>query len=167
MSTILEFLCKQTLLAQARYEDSANRSRSTAPKFAVDQLVWLNAKNIKTLRPRKKLDWKNLGLFPIAEVLGLYTYRLRLPDSLTIHNVFNVDQLYLAANDPLPSQVLEPPPPVLVENTPEYEVAEVLDCRQRGRSFQYLVRWTGYDDPTLESARTIFEDVPELVHNFH
>jgi hypothetical protein len=167
MSAILEFLREQTLLAQARYEDSANRSRSTAPKFEVDQLVWLNAKNIKTLRPRKKLDWKNLGPFPIAEALGPYTYRLRLPPSLTIHDVFNVDQLYLAANNPLPGQVVEPPPPVLVEQTPEYEVTEVLDCRRKGRGFQYLVRWTGYDDPTFESARVIFEDVPELVHNFH
>jgi hypothetical protein len=167
MSMILEFLREQTILAQARYEDTANRSRSTAPRFDIGQLVWLNAKNLKTLRPKKKLDWKNLGPFPIAEVLGPYTYRLDLPDSLTIHDVFNVDQLYLAANDPLPGQVLEPPPPVLVENTPEYEVTEVLDCRRKGRGFQYLVRWTGYDDPTLESARTIYEDVPELVHNFH
>jgi hypothetical protein len=167
MSTILEFLREQTLLAQARYEDSANRSRSTAPKFEVNQLVWLNAKNIKTLRPRKKLDWKNLGPFPIAEVLGPYTYRLDLPPSLTIHDVFNVDQLYLADDNPLPGQIVEPPPPVLVEQTPEYEVTEVLDCRRKGRGFQYLVRWTGYDDPTFESARIIFEDVPELVHNFH
>lgn len=167
MSIILKFLREQTLLAQARYEDSANRYRSTAPRFDKGQLVWLNAKNLKTLRPKKKLDWKNLGPFPIAEVLGPYTYRLDLPDSLTIHDVFNVDQLYLAANDPLPGQVLEPPPPVLVENTPEYEVTEVLDCRRKGRGFQYLVRWTGYDDPTLETARTIYEDVPELVHNFH
>jgi hypothetical protein len=105
MATILEFLREQTLLAQACYEDSANRTRSTAPKFEVNQLVWLNAKNIKTLRPRKKLDWKNLGPFPIAEVLGLYTYRLNLPSSLTIHDVFNVNQLYLADDNPLPSQV--------------------------------------------------------------
>jgi hypothetical protein len=167
MATILEFLREQTLLAQARYEDSANRSRSTAPKFEVNQLVWLNAKNIKTLRPRKKLDWKNLGPFPIAEVLGPYTYRLDLPSSLTIHNVFNVDQLYLADDNPLPGQVIEPPPPVLVEQTPEYEVSQVLDCRRKGRGFQYLVQWTGYDEPTFESARVIFEDVPELVHNFH
>lgn len=100
----------------------------------------MNAKNLKTLRPKKKLDWKNLGPFPIAEVLRPYTYRLDLLDSLTIYDVFNVDQLYLAANDPLPRQVLEPLPPVLVKNTPEYEVAEVLDCRRRGRGFQYLVR---------------------------
>ena len=91
MSMILEFLREQTILAQARYEDTANRSRSTAPRFDIGQLVWLNAKNLKTLRPKKKLDWKNLGLFPIAEVLGPYTYRLDLPDSLTIHDMFNVN----------------------------------------------------------------------------
>jgi hypothetical protein len=102
MSTILKFLHEQTLLAQACYEDSANRSRSIALKFEVNQLVWLNAKNIRTLRPRKKLDWKNLGPFSIAEVLGLYTYRLDLPSSLTIYDVFNVDQLYLADDNPLP-----------------------------------------------------------------
>jgi hypothetical protein len=56
MSTILEFLREQTLLVQARYEDSTNRSRSIAPKFEVNQLVWLNIKNIRTLRLRKKLD---------------------------------------------------------------------------------------------------------------
>jgi hypothetical protein len=167
MAMILEFLREQTLLAQARYEDTANRTRSTAPRFDKGQLVWLNAKNLKTLRPKKKLDWKNLGPFPIAEVLGPYTYRLELPASLTIHDVFNVDQLFLATNNPLPGQVLDPPPPVLVEQTPEYEVAEILDCRRKGRGFQYLVRWTGYDDPTFELARTIYKDVPELAHNFH
>jgi hypothetical protein len=75
--------------------------------------------------------------------------------------------LYLADDNPLPGQVQEPPPPILVEQIPEYEVAEVLDCRRQGRGFQYLIRWTGYDDPTFESARVIYEDVPELVHNFY
>jgi hypothetical protein len=43
----------------------------------------------------------------------------------------------------------------------------VLDCRRRGKGYQYLVRWTGYDDPTFEPARTIYEDVPQLVRDFH
>jgi hypothetical protein len=39
MATILKFLREQILLVQACYEDSANRTRSTAPKFEVNQLV--------------------------------------------------------------------------------------------------------------------------------
>ena len=65
-------------------------------------MVWLSAKNLKTLCPCKKLDWKNIGLFRIAKVLGLYMYKLDLPESMPIHPVFNVDQLYLANNKPLP-----------------------------------------------------------------
>jgi hypothetical protein len=44
---------------------------------------------------------------------------------MPIHPVFNVNQLYLANNNPLPEQVQEPPPPVFIDGTPEYEVAEV------------------------------------------
>jgi hypothetical protein len=167
ISAIQDHLREQTTLAQARYEEAANRSRATAPKYTVDQMVWLSAKNLKTLRPRKKLDWKNIGPFRITEVLGPYTYKLDLPESLSIHPVFNVDQLYLANDNPLPGQVQEPPPPVFVDGTPEHEVAEIQDCRRRGKGYQYLVRWTGYDDPTLEPARTIYEDVPQLVRDFH
>jgi hypothetical protein len=49
---------------------------------------------------------------------------------------------------------------VFIDGSPEYDAAEVLDCRRRSKGYQYLVRWTGYDDPTFEPARTIYEDVP-------
>jgi hypothetical protein len=101
----------------------------------VFSLVWLSAKNLKTLRPRKKLDWKNLGPFRISEVLGPYTYKLDLPESMLIHPVFNVDQLYLANDNPLPGQAQEPPPPVFIDGTPEHEVVGVLDSRRLGRRY--------------------------------
>lgn len=167
MSAILHCLREQTVLAQARYEEVWNRSRATAPSFSVDQEVWLSGKNLKTLRPRKKLDWKNVGPFQIIEMLGPYMYRLDLPDSMPIHPVFNVDQLHLAAEDPLPGQLQEPPPTVFIDACPTHEVAEVQDYRVKGKGYRYLVRWTGYDDPTLEPARMIYGDVPQLVHDFH
>jgi hypothetical protein len=68
-------------------------------------MVWLSTKNLKTLRPRKKLDWKNISPFRITEVLGPYTYKLDLLESMPIHPIFNVDQLYLANDNLLPGQV--------------------------------------------------------------
>jgi hypothetical protein len=56
ISAIQDHLREQTTLAQARYEEAANRSRATTPRYDVDQMVWLSAKNLKTLCPRKKLD---------------------------------------------------------------------------------------------------------------
>lgn len=98
-------------------------------------MVWLSAKNLKTLYSRKKLDWKNIGLFRISEVLGLYTYKLDLPKSILIHSMFNVDQLYLANDNPLPRQVQELPPPMFIDRTPEYEVTEVLDYYYCGKGY--------------------------------
>jgi hypothetical protein len=56
MSAIQDHLREQTTLAQACYEEAVNRSCATAPRYDVDQMVWLSTKNLKTLRPRKKLD---------------------------------------------------------------------------------------------------------------
>jgi hypothetical protein len=54
---------------------------------------------------------------------------------MPIHPVFNVDQLYLANDNPLPRQVQEPPPPVFIDGSPEYDTAEVLDCRRRSKGY--------------------------------
>ncbi|KAG6977862.1 Transposon Ty3-I Gag-Pol polyprotein [Fusarium oxysporum f. sp. conglutinans] len=55
-------LPRETLnTAQARYEDQANRHRRPARRYQEGDHVWLDARNIKTLRPQKKLDWKNIG----------------------------------------------------------------------------------------------------------
>jgi hypothetical protein len=54
---------------------------------------------------------------------------------MLIHPVFNVDQLYLANDNPLPGQAQEPPPPVFIDGTPEHEVVGVLDSRRLGRRY--------------------------------
>ncbi|KAI7171723.1 hypothetical protein KC316_g10666 [Hortaea werneckii] len=51
MQLILEHLKAETALTQSRYEDRKNRRRQAATKFSVGQEVWLDARNLKTLRP--------------------------------------------------------------------------------------------------------------------
>jgi hypothetical protein len=68
-------------------------------------------------------------------------YKLNLPESMPIHPVFNVDQLYLANNDLLPGQVQEPPLPVFIDRTPEHKVAEVIDCCCYGIPIPRLLDW--------------------------
>lgn len=173
MSNITAHLQEAMLLSQGRYEENANKKRTTAPKYRVGQEVWLDARNIRTLRPIKKLDWKNLGPFKITEVVGPFTYRLDLPASIRIHPVFNAYLLHPVSNDALPHQVQIPPPPVEVDGVEEWEVEEIVDSitDRRGRGGQprvkYVVKWKGYDTPTREAADSIWEDVPDLVRNFH
>ena len=48
---ITDFLRTEMTSAQARYEEQANRTRRPARRFREGQLVWLNARNIRTLHP--------------------------------------------------------------------------------------------------------------------
>ncbi|CAJ2512148.1 Uu.00g051630.m01.CDS01 [Anthostomella pinea] len=56
MATVHEYLKSEICIAQARHEEYANRKRRPARRFYVSQKVWLDARNIKTARPQKKLD---------------------------------------------------------------------------------------------------------------
>ena len=56
MKTVHEYLRSEICIAQAQHEKFANRKRSPARRFFENDLVWLDARNIKTARPQKKLD---------------------------------------------------------------------------------------------------------------
>ncbi|CAI7827810.1 unnamed protein product [Closterium sp. NIES-54] len=81
------------------------------------------------------------------------TFRLRLLDTWKLHNAFHVQLLkpYKDPNQQIQGQQLPPPPPVLVQDEPEYEVERVLTHRRRGgKTLEFLLRWKGYD-PTEDS----------------
>ena len=64
------------------------RWKSTFTPFTRGQLVWLDARNLKT-NYHKKISPNREGPFEIEEVLGPLTYRLKLPGTWRIHNVFH------------------------------------------------------------------------------
>jgi hypothetical protein len=156
--------------AQDRHAYGADRNRLPAPQFLPGDKVWLNARNIATRRPSRKLDHRRLGPFEVIEdprLKSKHAVKLALPDSMKIHPVFHVSLLEHAADDPLPGQSVPPPPPVEVDGEEEYFVDSILDSRLYGRSrkLQYLVKWTGYDKPDWEDARNV--DGLSALDRFH
>ncbi|GJP45494.1 hypothetical protein CLOM_g4879 [Closterium sp. NIES-68] len=76
------------------------------------------------------------------------TFRLRLPPTWKIHNAFHVQILkpYRDPNAIFVGRQPPLPPPVLVQNEPEYEVESVLaHRRRRNGTVELLIRWKGYD----------------------
>ncbi|CAI7796059.1 unnamed protein product [Closterium sp. NIES-54] len=70
-----------------------------------------------------------------------------------LHNAFHVQLLkpYKDPNQQFQGRQLPPPPPVLLQDEPEYEVERVLTHRRRGgKTLEFLLRWKGYD-PTEDS----------------
>jgi hypothetical protein len=65
----------------------ANRKQSKFVPFKKNQKIWLDTRNLK-MNHHKKIALKREGPFEIDEVPGPVTYRLKLPESWKIHNVF-------------------------------------------------------------------------------
>ncbi|KAI0991843.1 hypothetical protein K3495_g16344 [Podosphaera aphanis] len=60
-----KFIVENIQLHSAEHEEQANKNRVAARNFKTGDFVWLNYKNIKTLRPSRKLDFKKGGPFRI------------------------------------------------------------------------------------------------------
>jgi len=106
-----------------------NQRRSLAPIFKPGDQVYLDASDIRTTRPSPKLSHRRLGLFEIEHQVGPLAYRLKLPHRLRqLHLVFNMVKLSAAPDDLIPGRKPQaPPPPIVVDGEPEWEVEEVLE----------------------------------------
>ena len=118
---------------------AANRHRKLSLEYKVGDKVWLSTKNIHTERLSKKLDHKRIGPYPIKKLVGL-SYRLELPTSMQTHNVFHLNLLRLAAENPLPGQINDPPPPVVVNDKEEWEVDDILNAKKHDRQVLFRVK---------------------------
>ena len=142
MRTMREVLSKR--LDHARKTQAKYADRKTTPRtYGKGDMVWLAARNIHTIRPCKKLDFKHFGPFEVLDAVGAQAYRLDLKGTLTgIHNVFHVSLLEPykgreGAEGPQPG-------PIEVEGADEWEIEEVLDAIETQGRRKYLVKWKDY-----------------------
>lgn len=171
ITSTLEELKANMAVAQQRYTLAANKSRM-AHDLKVGDLVFLNRKNIKTIRPSRKLDTLFFGPFKIVECVNPVSYRLDLPHELRrIHPVFHVSLLHPQGHDLFPSSRPPPPPVELIDDHEEYVVSAILDSKftnRRKRKVLYLIQWEGYSDEynTWEPLEHLNNSL-SLVHSFH
>jgi hypothetical protein len=149
-----------------------NSDKQRKPDFLSGDKVWLEATNIHSNRPTRKLDHKRYGPFEIIKPIGDRSYQIKLPETWAIHDVFH-SSLLTKFNEPeFDSQKKPtPPPPDIINEEEEYEVEEIRGHRKKGRGFQYLVHWKGYgseDDTWLpRSALTNSADILKEYHKAH
>ena len=162
---------RMTLLdAQERMRRHYDGKREPQPNFQVGDKVMLNAKNIQTLRPSKKLDHRMRGPWTIIKRVGPRAFQLDLKEYKgRKHDVFPVGLLEPYHESMIPSHVQPPPPPVNDEED-LYELEDVLESKVERCVVKYLVRWKGYgpDDITWEPwSNMVSEFAKDKVRDFH
>ena len=151
MADIHDFLSAHMRYAQAKYIDNADAQRLPAPVFRQDDMVFLDTRNMRTIRPMRKLDDRNAGPFRVIRAVRPRAYELDLPAEMQLRTrVFHTALLELAQMDPLPGQINPPPPPVIIRGHEEWFVEEILDSRWHCGVLQYRVSWRGHAERTWE-----------------
>ena len=129
-------------LAMERMEQ---RIKSKFKPFAQGQRVWLENRNLRLPFKSKKIAPKRLGPFKITEVLSPLSYRLDLPETWKIHNVFHATLLTEYTENDIHGPNPEPPLPDIIEGEEEYEIEGILNHRTRKGQMEYYVKWKDYD----------------------
>ena len=144
----------------------AARKKDTFTPFVKGQKVWLDLRNLKTSY-HKKITPKREGPFEIEEVLGPVTYRLKLPESWKIHNVFHAVLLRPYIENKTHGGNFPRPIPELIEGEEVYEVDSIIKHRQRGQGYQYYIEWKGY--PITEATwenETAFSNDGDMLEQY-
>ena len=166
----LQDMRQETVKMLQQNQTQMEKRNSTKPEheYKPGDQVWLEEDNIRTTRPTKKLDHRRYGPFQVEEKIGETSYRLELPETWAIHDVFNSRLLSPYHKPEYDSQRTPPPPmPEIINDEEHYEVDEVRGHRTRGKRKQYLIHWKGYtsEEDTWEDE-TNLENAKEAVQEF-
>ena len=138
----------KSALKMAAYDMKCFHNRKVHPpiKYQPGNLVLLEATNICTKRPSKKLNDKRYGPFQIIKKEGLTSYRLKLDKTwCNIHPVFHECLLHPYHSGEFPSQQTKPPPPPeIISGVEEAEIKYIIDSKHVGNTIHYLIHWKGF-----------------------
>jgi len=129
MSQLHDTLQEEMTVVQLRHKEYYNAGRKPDPNLQSGDMVWLLPRNIRTTRPCKKLDYKKIGPLIILAKIGESAYKFDLQPRMSIHNTFHISLLELYHDDMFSSQRAQPPPPIIIEGEPEYELEQIIDSR--------------------------------------
>ncbi|CCO35597.1 hypothetical protein BN14_09715 [Rhizoctonia solani AG-1 IB] len=112
--------------------------------FEIGEEVWLDARNVNLKTKSPKLTDQRLGPFKVTEKISDTAYRLKLPATMRVHDVFYVGLLSKVKKDEK-RKWENWPPPITVDGEEEYIVEGITDSRENKKGkWEYLVKWKGY-----------------------
>ena len=128
--------------------------------WKVSDKVWLKATYLRLHYPSRKLAPKRHGPFKIIQVLSPLTYKLQLPSTWKIHDVFHASLLSPYHSTEPYSPTFSSPPPDVIDNEEEYKVEAILSHKGPNSQRLYLTAWKRYP-----SSKNTWEPEINLCHS--
>lgn len=165
----LSTLKANLLRAQHRMKTQADAKR-TDISFHEDDWVFLKLQPYRqrslTGHSTHKLSKRFFGPFKILQKIGPVAYRLALPNTAQLHDVFHVSKLKRCVGDPSIQQL--PLPSEFQNDRPVAQPAEIINSQfiiyQGQHLRQLLVRWEnqGAIDATWETEEDLRRNFPRF-----
>ncbi len=117
MNKTLIFAREALIKTRKQMMNQANKHRKKI-NYKIESKMFLNERNIVTARLFKKLNDKMLDSFQITDSVDSF-YKLKLSETMHIHDVFHSELLRSAVDDSLPDQKNEPSRSIVINDEDE------------------------------------------------
>ena len=136
--------------------------------YEIESKMFLNKWNIITAKTFKKLNDKMLNSFQIIESVDSF-YKLKLSETMHIHNVFHSELLHSVVDDFLSDQKNESSKSIVINNEDEWKINDILNFQCYKRWLQYQVKWKNYDNDLnwYNADNDEFMNAQEMIDDFY
>ncbi len=167
MNKTLIFAREALIKTWEQMMNQANKHRKKI-NYKIESKMFLNEWNIVTVRSFKKLDDKMLDFFINLDFIDS-SYKLKLSETMHVHDVFHSDLLRLVVDDLLPDQKNMLFESIVINDEVEWEIDDILNSRRYRRQLQYKVKWNDYDNDLnwYNADDNEFMNTQKIVDDFH
>ncbi len=167
MNKTLIFAHEALIKTREQMMNQANKHRKKI-NYEIKSKMFLNEWNIITVRFFKKLNNKMLNSFQIIDLVDSF-YKLKLLETMHIHDVFYSELLRLIINDFLFDQKNEFSKSIVINDEDEWEINNILNFQWYQRWLQYWVKWKSYDNDLnrYNADDDEFMNAQEMIDDFH
>ncbi len=167
MNKTLIFACEALIKTWKQMMNQANKHRKKI-NYKIKSKMFLNERNIITARSFKKLNDKMLDSFINLDLVDS-SYKLKLSESMHVHDVFHSDLLRSVINDLLSDQKNELSDSIMINDEDEWKIDDILNFRWYQRWLQYKIKWNDYDNDLnwYNTDDDEFMNAQKIVDDFH
>ncbi len=137
--------------------------------YFINQLIWLNVKNIQIKKSFKKFEVKKYELYKILKHLSRQVYCLKLSSKICIHSIFNISLLKLFCSRKRKlNELLMKNFELEKEIRDSWKINDILNSCMQNDQLQYLLSWKNFKaSENIWESSDYLDNCKTLLRFFH